>query len=499
MKKKLWTILATAMMALPLFAGASSVKADDAISETMANVTINKRVFDEGKTPANIQNTGEKMEFGGTALNGSEFTVYDVTSHYLTLLTGSSQSDAIKKIQEDAKSTAPSYATFIDVKTTAGEGQAIFENLPLKNSDGKYKVYLFLETKTPNTTTVTKLATPIVLAMPIYKLDSNNNKTDVLNTDIQLYPKNETAKDTKELTNAGSFAEATINGTTYKNVTTGDTLNYALTVNIPGNIGDSNAVKSFVIKDTPSTGLALVNGTIKVGSLVENTDYTITYANGGFTVLLKLDSQNVKALAGIKLQLTYDMKLTATVEPDKLQSNQASVKINDGAEQEITPPKSVGTGGYRFTKIDSQTKETLSGAEFVVANSDQTKFATFADTKNSKGEYVFSGWVDTKEKATTLTSDDKGSVKVIGLLNGDYILNETKTPNSNYVKLADGTIKFTVSHGSYSSSELNVPNTPKGLLPSTGGKGIYAFLAIGAALMVGAAIWYKKSKDTAEV
>ena len=44
-----------------------------------------------------------------------------------------------------------------------------------------------------------------------------------------------------------------------------------------------------------------------------------------------------------------------------------------------------------------------------------------------------------------------------------------------------------------------VSNTPKGLLPSTGGNGILLFLAIGLGLMAGAFVWYKKVKRTVEV
>lgn len=333
--------------------------------------------------------------------------------------------------------------------------------------------------------------------MPIYKLDANQNPTDVINSDIQLYPKNETAEDTKEFSNSGDFSEVTIDGQKFANVTTGDTLNYKLTVNIPANIGDANAVQSFKVHDKPSDGLALVDGTVKVGDLAEGTDYTITYANGGFTVELTLTSDKVKALAGQKLQLTYDMKLTAEVDPDQLQNNKASVQINNTPEQEITPPKPVGTGGYQFIKKDAQTGKTLKGAEFVVANSDQSKFAVF--TTNTKNEYVFSKWVDSKDAATKVVSDDNGSIKVIGLVNGDYVLNETKAPSDKYVILKDGTIEFTVEHGKYATSELDVENTPKGLLPSTGGSGIYAFLIIGAGMMIGAYIWFKKSREQAEV
>jgi fimbrial isopeptide formation D2 family protein len=486
MKKKslLQAVIAVLTLLAVFVVPVKAVFAADDITTENVNVTINKRIWDEGKTPSDIQNTGETMDFGGDPLNGSEFTVYNVTEKYYELIQNSDQKTAIAAIQADAEAVAPAYATKVAAQVTAGQGQATFGNLPVKNDAGQYNVYLFIETKTPDNITVTKRSVPIVLAMPIYKLDANQNPTDVINSDIQLYPKNETAEDTKEFSNAGDFSNVTIDGQEFANVTTGDTLNYKLTVNIPANIGDANAVQSFKVHDKPSDGLALVDGTVKVGDLVEGTDYTIIYANGGFTVELNLTSDKVKALAGQKLQLTYDMKLTAEVDPDQLQNNKASVQINNTPEQEITPPKPVGTGGYQFVKKDAQTGKTLKGAEFVVANSDQSKFAVF--TTNANNEYVFSKWVDTKDAATKVVSDDNGSIKVIGLVNGSYVLNETKTPSDDYVILKDGTIEFTVEHGKYATSELEVKNTPKGLLPSTGGSGIYAFLIIGAGMMVGA-------------
>lgn len=497
--KFLQLILATILLLTTAFVSNQHiVSADDNVDVKNTNITINKRIFDEGKTPANKQNTGDVMsDFGGQPLNGSEFTVYNVSDQYYKLIKGSDQNTAIATIQQDAASVAPDYATKVDAKTTAGQGQATFANLPLTDSNGKYIVYLFVETKTPNNVTITKRAVPMVVAMPIYKLDANLKPTNDINKDIQLYPKNETAKDTKEFSNLGQFNQVTVNGTTFANVTTGDTLNYKLTVNIPANIGDSNAVTSYKINDKPSAGLALVAGTVKVGSLVKDTDYTITEHDGGFTVDLKLDSAAVKALAGQKLQLAYNMTLTATVDPDALQSNKASVQINNDTEQQITPPTPVGTGGYKFTKKDAQTGKVLQNAKFVVTNKDQSKFATF--TTNANGDNVFTKWVDTKDAATKVVSDANGSIRVIGLLNGDYVLNETDTPSANYVLLKDGTITFTVEHGKYGASNLDVKNTPKGLLPSTGGAGIYAFIIIGAAMMIGAYIWFKKSRKQAEV
>lgn len=497
--KFLQVILATILLLTTAFVSNQHiVSADDKVDVENTNITINKRIFDEGKTPADKQNTGDVMsDFGGQPLNGSEFTVYDVSDQYYRLIKGSDQNTAIAQIQQDAASGALDYAKKVKDQTTAGQGQATFANLPLKNSNGQYNVYLFVETKTPNNVTVTKRAVPMVVAMPIYKLDANLKPTDVINTNIQLYPKNETAKDTLEFSNEGTFTSVTVNGTKFANVTTGDTLNYKLTVNIPANIGDSNAVTSYKINDKPSDGLALVTNEITVGTLTPGTDYTVSYAEGGFTVDLIVTSEKVKALAGGKLQLTYNMKLTDKVDLNALQYNNASVQINNDTEQQITPPTPVGTGGYKFTNKDAQTGKVLQNAKFVVTNKDQSKFATF--TTNANGDNVFTKWVDTKDAATKVVSDDNGSIRVIGLLNGDYVLNETDTPSANYVLLKDGTITFTVAHGEYGTSNLDVKNTPKGLLPSTGGAGIYAFLIIGAAMMISAYIWFKKSRQQAEV
>lgn len=461
---------------------------------TTTKITINKRIWTD-KAPDNIQNTGEVMDFGGSPLNGSEFTVYDITDKYYDLLVGSTQKAVIAQIQSEASQNAPSYATKVDSKVTTGQGQAAFENLPVKNSSNKYNVYLFLETKTPNEVTVTKRSAPIVLALPIYKLDANQKPTDIVNTDIQLYPKNETATDTKEFTNVGSFEQVTVGDKTFANVSTGDVLNYKLTVNMPANIGDSNAVTSFKVYDKPSAGLALVGQTVKVGDLTPVSDYTIQYADGGFTVDFNLTSAKVKALAGQKLQIVYDMKLIAEVNVDELQNNKASVQINNGPKQEITPPTPVGTGGYKFVKKDAQTGKNLARAEFVVANKDQTKFIKFADQKNAKGEYVFYSWVNNKAQASSVVSDDSGSVKIIGLVNGDYVLNEIKAPSSDYVLLKDGTVKFTVENGKYATSQLEVKNTLKGLLPATGGSGAYLFLVVGGAMMLTAFLWLKKTKQ----
>ncbi|MDT2882647.1 pilin N-terminal domain-containing protein, partial [Lactococcus lactis] len=86
--KKLWKTLFAALLVLPLFTGVFGAETVNAAEATTTNVTINKRIWKDGKAPAqdSMQNTGEKMDFGGVPLEGAGFTAYDVTDAYLALI-----------------------------------------------------------------------------------------------------------------------------------------------------------------------------------------------------------------------------------------------------------------------------------------------------------------------------------------------------------------------------------------------------------------------------
>ena len=505
--KKLWKTLFAALLVLPLFTGMFGAETVNAAEATTTNVTINKRIWKDGEAPAqdSMQNTGEEMDFGGAPLEGAGFTAYDVTDDYLALIAnGNSQAKAKKEIADNASN----YTTVAKAEQkTDANGQTTFEGLALKDGD-KDKVYMFVETSTPGNVSVTTKAAPIVLAMPIYTF-KDGKYSDTINTNVQVYPKNETKTDKKEVANLDKFTEVkdADGKVLYHNLTTGDEIEYKLTLNIPADILKNGVTYS--VTDTPTAGLAYVKDSFAATGLVAGTDYELAEdsATGGFTVTLK-QSENVGKLAGSQLIATYKMKLTAEVNPDDLVNNSAQVKIGNNLQDKITPPTQFGTGGYikgkttqeefyKFVKKDSQSGATLSGAEFVVKQ--DSNFAIFEDAKNTKGEYIFKEWTTDEAKATKIVSDDKGELKVIGLKNGGYRLEEKATSSDKYV-LLDEDVDFTVEHGQYGSQELkSVLNTPKGLLPSTGGNGIYAFLIIGSALMIGAYAWFKKSKTQAEV
>ena len=499
MKKffKLLTVSFVALLVLPLLTGAIRVNAAES-EDIESTITLHKRYFEENKTPRDRENTGLEMyDFGGEPLAGVEFTMYNITDIYHEMLAKTSgdviaaQTSVIRQIQEIATNNPEKFdlrSKSIQVVETQDDGKATFGNVAMKRS-GKDAVYLFLETKTPNTPTITKIAAPIVLAMPIYK---NDNKD--LNRDIHVYPKNESAENKKEMTNKG-LTEVEFNGVKYPNVTTGDTLNYKLTINVPTNITHESTT-GYAIKDTPSEGLEYLTGTIKIDGLTLGEDYTVKEVGNGFKIIFEINDK-VKSYAGKKLFVTYDMKLTAEVNPDEKHENKASVIVSNGPEDEttteITPPPAVVTGGKKFVKQDAHNENPLEGAEFVVKQ--DSKYAKFYMDPRPDGEYVFEKWVDNLENATKVVSNKEGEFSVKGLLDGNYQLEETKAPSDKYVMLKED-VNFSVTHGKYGTAELQViKNTPKGILPSTGGTGIIAFLVLGSAMMLGAFAWSRKHKE----
>ena len=492
--KKIWKIAIAALLIAPLFAGSLNASA---ATEGNVDVTVHKRVFDDNM-PEYKENTGLEMpDFGGRALNGAGFTVYDVTAQYHAALVGKTQAEAMATVIAEYNDDDTGFTKVGNEQFTADpDGTTKFANLPLYSNDLD-AAYLFVETTTPTDPNIIQKAAPFILAMPIYTaMDS----TGVLNTDIHVYPKNVTAEDTKVLENAGDFGTITLEtgGQSYPNVQIGDILNYKLTINVPVDIAD---LTSFKVKDTPGAGMALApTPNIVVAGLTVGAGNEYTISTAGNILELTFDTAKLAAagLAGQTLTITYDMVLTVEAIPDTPIKNSATTIQIDGENETeigITPPPGVVTGGKQFIKHDKHTAKALAGAKFKVTNG--TQWAKFI--VNTKGEYAFNGW-GTEAQATEVVAGTDGVFKVIGLTAGNYELKETVAPNG-YVLLADN-VSFTVVANGYGSTDTlrqTVNNVPKGLLPSTGGTGIYAFLIIGSMMMAGAYFWFKRSKEHAEV
>lgn len=477
MKKKIWTLLTTALLALPLFAGATSVHADDDATPTV-NFTLHKVVGANAK-----QNTGdEDTTFGGTALPNVGFKVFDVTSEFYTELAKQSDSESatVQKVVETLQKTDVSKKTPVKGEAkTATDGSVTFSSLPVTQDKGtKYKVYLFQESSQPSGVDTSKYeaATPMVVVLGS---DIASKGT------IHLYPKNELqeTKITKKVVSPATMGTHEI----------GDVIPYQVEFVVP-----AKANKQLIVTDTPTTGLKLTGDvTVKV----DGTDYAVTNyiltknTDSGYS----LKFNNPGTLVGRKITLNYSMVI-ANVGNQALE-NKVQLTVNDNGT--IDPdadniPK-VWTGQQAFKKIDSSSNSGLENAEFKVTNKAGDKYLQY--TKSANGDTTIT-WGDAST-ATIFKSTTDGTFSVDGLKTGDYVLVETKAPTGYALPAGDAAkTAFTISDttaGPVINASQNVTNVKKGFLPSTGGSGIYAFLLIGAALMMGTAIWYKKSKNSAEV
>lgn len=491
-KRKVSNIVLSFLLVFTLFAGLVSTQVNAA--ENTVNVTLHKREYAE--MPNTTLNTGAEMEnFGGTPLAGVEFTVYDVTNLYHTemKLAGATQASVNEKIQTQYTPFAPDNSVGT-TETTNKDGLAVFNNLIVRETEGekRFKVYVFVETKTSLSVSVTEKAAPMVIAMPIYQMVDGKH-SDILLSNVHLYPKNVTAEDEKVFKNTGEFQSVDVNGEKHFNVPVGAKLDFEVTLNIPADIAK---MTEYSLTDAPTAGLKYIDKSVKVGDLELGKDYSFETVGDGFKINFVPTSETMKSLAGKTLVITYDMQLTAEVTPDSLYENNATVSVNTIPRDEMkTGPEDPKfyTSGHKFVKKDAQTNNVLEGAKFKVgqrgATAAEDKFAKFIT--NSKGEHSFVEWTS-EALATEIASNEKGELFVIGLLKGDYILKETAAPSDKYVKI-DQDIKFTVVDGYATQKISEVFNHAKGLLPSTGGSGIYGYIAVGSLMMVASIVWFKRS------
>lgn len=502
-----------------------------------ATVTIHKLKNKTGP----IVNTGKELSglIASDFLDGITYNVYDVTAAYhakynevYTPTTAKAAADAARKYVQGIAGHAPKFegtsyvATLKDTLTTTGGGAATF-TLPKKSdidpdinkTDYKDAVYVFVEQPK---TGIKAAAENLVLSFPVYELNSDGSYTDNELTAIHLYPKNTTEdiKPVKVITTPNTDTAG------HNNYNIGQDIGFKLSTQIPTNIGIKEVdggtphYNTFDLIDTHDTTLTFnqagdhelkvpkgadTDTEIVLTDKGETPDYIIVVgepipAEGKATFKVKLTQEGINKLAeqgGNTLEFTYTMKLNKTAVMDTKNVNKVTVEygrnFGDFNDVVTTPgdEKEVYTGGYRFIKTDYSTNEPLAGATFVVRDA-----ATEGQYLKIDGTTKEISWVGTDGEATKFTTEAGGIVDIKGLKYGTYYLQETQAP-TDYVKLTKP-IDFTVAFGSYTTTTpTKVANTPKGFLPSTGGAGIILFVALGAAMVGLAGVYFTSRRKDA--
>lgn len=284
-----------------------------------------------------------------------------------------------------------------------------------------------------------------------------------------------------------------------------DTLSAGLTLN-----GDS--IKVYVASDKAGTDKAEITGWTKA---VDGQSFIVSFADlktvsgvsqGKYIIVEYTATLNQNAVVGLDGN-TNTVYLEYSNKPDQSGSGNTD---NTGK----TPEDKVIVFTYELdtTKVDGQDNNTkLAGAEFKLHNTGNKW--VIVDSNNK-----VTGWADTEEGGSTLTSDANGLFKVIGLDDGTYYLKETKAPAGYNLLSSEITVVITATttngqtwtDGQASSAltklevtadgkagtgdtstgiaSITVANNKGATLPETGGMGTTIFYVVGAVLVIGAGV-----------
>lgn len=397
-------------------------------------------------------------------------------------------------------------------------------------TQANYGKYWVIEKQAPKEVSES-YAVPFEISLPASASDGTGYLSE-----INVYPKNVTAnvptpgKDIEKLGNNDSGS------------TLGTDVNLYLKGTIPTNI---DKYTKYQINDTLSTNLSFSSDNpveyVKVGAdqLSANADYTVNISSQKLEVsltksgilkvsqLVPQDKRNQVDAASIAdvdsntntapfVEVKVATKVNSTAIMGKEIPNTITITYNNtpgiNLDKETSPSDKVEvhTSGKKFVKVDTTTKDKLSGAEFklLLANK-QTPVTWTKEMIESNQDSINDGkFVGTPVvgQNVILKSNNKGQFEIKGLSYGNkgqnsqqsatkYVLEETKAPEGYVLPAGEHKyIEFTVNETSYNltpttisadqgdaiSQEVNNNKRPK--IPLTGGIGSIIFLMSGVLL-----------------
>lgn len=334
----------------------------------------------------------------------------------------------------------------------------------------------------------------------------------------------------------------------------GDNVGFTIESKVPDTTGYTTY--KFIVKDTLSKGLDFNDDvTIKIGGTTygqtidddgkEIVRYTVTSekdASGNTNLVITFTSSEfLKLTADDKIEISYTATLNKDAEVEVENTNEVKIEYSNNP----TNSSSTGTSNTDIVKVYTYTVDftkknvdgtKLSGAEFILeyfVDKTTTKYVKIVETTDEETGKITKvvELVDSKDDATTFTSDENGLFSIAGLKAGKYKLTETKAPDgyvipnfSFYFTIAETTQKvsnesdeeevidvtFTyepaseaakgyleVTSGNTQSGEnanlkdhfgATVLNARKGELPTTGGIGTTIFTVVGIVVMAAAVV-----------
>ena len=464
---------------------------------TTVDVVLHKLLFKDTLPTQQANNGTTKPDFSqaDVPLNGVTFTVYDVTADFWQLV--SKNGGAIEAAQTTLSqdSYQPASSSLIAQVVTAGQGEAYFGDLPLRQGQHA-AVYLFKETAAPKNIEASQ---NLVVVMSSNLQHGNQSRID-------LFPKNKMVS-LMVLGFNGTRVQADTNDTTTQNVVltkygfekdvtaidratdqiwTGDGAKplqgvdftiYNVTANYWASPKDYKG--SFDSASVAATGTTNDEGQLTQALPTQSTD-----ASGKTRAAVYLFHET-NPRAGYNTSADFWLTLPAKAAAD------GNVYVY---------PKNVQKTTYErtFVKKDAETKEVLEGAGFKISNSDG-KFLKLTD-KDGQSVSIGEGFIDVlannyrltwvaESDATVFTSDKSGKFGLNGFADNTttYTAVETNVPDG-YDAAANTDFKA-------DNSSSDILDAPSGILPHTGGTGTVIFAILGVALIAFGAVAYRKRRN----
>ncbi|HFU4084157.1 TPA: SpaH/EbpB family LPXTG-anchored major pilin [Streptococcus suis] len=357
-------------------------------------------------------------------------------------------------------------------------------------------------------------AVPVEIELPVFKAEGGWYTTGA--DAVHVYPKNTVDKpDVKKVVNEADMHDTTL---------IGESKTFKITSTMPEGIKDYQVL---TFNDTFSKGLSYNGG------------FTPTLTRAGVETAIPATAYTfVEPAVGTKaatLSIVFKQEFIATLQPKDVITIKYDAYINEDAimgaanpngisltygtnpsetktvepttpPNEETPNPELHTGGKKFTKQDKVSQAGLSGAQFVVKNSDG-KF--LKQTTNTDGKVTKTEWVASQTDGTVFTSQADGTFEVVGLPYGtanqkasegstDYQLVEIKAPEG--YALLQQLITFTVNATSYYQDPTAVDlvaadpqkvDNNKVTIPQTGGIGSVVVIVAGV-LVAGFGLMLKR-------
>lgn len=467
MIKKIVKVLLTVLLIVPSIAGlVGGGIASYAATEPpdgKAFVKVHKKKMNSSVEP--IQNTGEIMnEFDQyDGLENVEFKIYDVSKEfYASLRETNSRIAAIAAVQQIAPSETDSRLVSTEITNSSGEFEVTLNKKTPVEGEEKDAVYLFVESQKEGVAG----AENMVLAFPVYQLDSAGKYTDIELSNIHLYPKNVVNTDgVIEVIKKGTADGAGLNGAQFvlQKMVNGEAwvvtgVNnglYTWEKRFTNGSENPNAFKfesgkSYSIQEDPSNGfeIAAVDldtaGKLIIGSL-ENGDYTLVEIeapeNAGM-ITKKIETKfSIPRDDELPLDIMND---TIIVDKNEEKGNHAigdeidytiSFRIPDGIKDVLK------NGKKRYNKVEL--KDTHDS--FLTFINDPANFILKSDSTpipmKEDGVTYYEVKEDTSTNSFTVSLTPEG----IAMLNPGKMLtfsykmklNSTATPDNGYKNKAD--------------------------------------------------------------